>query len=56
MALKTVLTDEDRDELTKDVDDLDLVYIENMKKEGIDLDLLEQFRDLTLEVENHHKS
>ena len=50
MPIKLRLTDEDRDELTKDVDDLDAVYIQKMKEEGIDEDLLAQFRDLTLSI------
>ena len=39
------------DDLTKDVDDLDAVYMEKLRKDGIDEDLLAQFRDLTLELE-----
>ena len=38
-------------DLTKDVDDLDAVYMEKLRKDGIDEDLLAQFRDLTLELE-----
>ena len=45
------LTDSERDDLTKDVDDLDAVYMEKLRKDGIDEDLLAQFRDLTLELE-----
>ena len=37
MPLKQRLTDEDRDEITKDVDDLDANYIQ-------------QFKDLTIEL------
>ncbi len=55
MALKTVASKKERDELTKDVDDLDKVYIENMEKDGVDPELLKQFRDLTLEMENQDK-
>ena len=51
MAIRHRLTDEERDDLTKDVDDLDAVYMEKLKKDGIDEDLLAQFRDLTLELE-----
>ncbi|MBB5183639.1 hypothetical protein [Catenisphaera adipataccumulans] len=51
MAIRAVLSNEDRDELTKDVNDLDKVYLENMKKDGIDPSLLEQFRDLSLELD-----
>ncbi|WP_297237513.1 hypothetical protein [uncultured Faecalicoccus sp.] len=50
MAIKQRLVDEDRDELTKDVDDLDAAYIQLLKDQGIDQDLLEQFRDLSLET------
>ncbi|MGN1276268.1 MAG: hypothetical protein ACI4UK_04695 [Floccifex sp.] len=50
MAIRTQLSNKDRDELTKDVDDLDKVYLEQMKEQGIDEDLLEQFRDLTLQM------
>ena len=34
MAIRTKLSNEDRDELTKDVNDLDKVYLEKMKEEG----------------------
>lgn len=50
MAIRTQLSKKDRDELTKDVDDLDKVYLGQMKEQGIDEDLLEQFRDLTLQL------
>ncbi|WP_168353619.1 hypothetical protein [Dubosiella muris] len=50
MPLKQRLTDEDRDEITKDVDDLDANYIQQMKEAGIDEDLLQQFKDLTIEL------
>lgn len=48
MAIKTTLTNSERDDLTKDVDDLDKVYIEKMQAEGMDPDLLAQFKELTL--------
>lgn len=51
MAIKTRLIDEDRDNLTKDVNDLDAAYLERMKEDGIDLELLAQFRDLSLEMD-----
>ena len=51
MALRQTASDKDRDELTKDVDDLDKVYLEQMKEQGIDQELLEQFRDLSLEMD-----
>ena len=50
MAIKQRITDDERDELTKDVDDLDKAYIERMKESGISEDLLAQFRDLSLEM------
>lgn len=50
MAIKQRITDDERDELTKDVDDLDRAYIERMKEAGISEDLLAQFRDLSLEM------
>lgn len=51
MGIRHRLTDSGRDDLTKDVDDLDAVYMEKLRKDGIDEDLLAQFRDLTLELE-----
>ena len=51
MGIRHRLTDSERDDLTKDVDDLDAVYMEKLIKDGIDEDLLDQFRDLTLELE-----
>ena len=51
MGIRHRLTDSERDDLTKDVDDLDAVYMAKLRKDGIDEDLLAQFRDLTLELE-----
>lgn len=51
MGIRHRLTDSERDGLTKDVDDLDAVYMEKLRKDGIAEDLLAQFRDLTLELE-----
>lgn len=51
MGIRHRLTDSEPDDLTKDVDDLDAVYMEKLRKDGIDEDLLAQFRDLTLELE-----
>ena len=51
MGIRHRLTDSERDDFTKDVDDLDAVYMEKLRKDGIDEDLLAQFRDLTLELE-----
>ncbi len=55
MALRQVASEEDRDELTKEVNDLDKVYLENMKKDGVDPELLKQFRDLSLLFDNENK-
>lgn len=55
MAIKARLTDEERDSLTKDVNDLDAVYLERMQNDGIDPDLLAQFRDLSLEMDKDTK-
>lgn len=51
MGIRHRLIDSERDDLTKDVDDLDDVYMEKLRKDGISEDLLAQFRDLTLELE-----
>ena len=51
VGIRHRLTDSERDDLTKDVDDLDAVYMEKLRKDGIDEDLLAQFRDLTLELD-----
>lgn len=51
MVIKTRLIDEDRDNLTKDVNDLDAAYLERMKEDGIDPELLAQFRNLSLEMD-----
>ena len=51
MGIRHRLTSSECEELTKDVDDLDAVYMEKLRKDGIDEDLLAQFRDLTLELE-----
>ena len=51
MGIRHRLTDSERDDLTKDVDDLDAVYMEKLRTDGIDEELLAQFRDLTLELE-----
>lgn len=51
MAIRNKLIEDERDDLTKDVDDLDAVYLEKLKKDGISEDLLNQFKDLTLELE-----
>ena len=53
MAIRTQLSNKDRDELTKDVDDLDKVYLEQMRQQGIDEELLEQFKDLTLQMKDY---
>ena len=38
MGIRHRLTDSERDDLTKDVDDLDAVYMEKLRKDGIDED------------------
>lgn len=45
MAIRQKLIDDERDDLTKDVDDLDAAYIQQMKEAGIDENLLQQFAD-----------
>ena len=55
MGIRHRLTNSERDDLTKDLDDLDAVYMEKLRKDGIDEDLLAQFRDLTLELEKDKK-
>lgn len=49
MAIRERLVNDERDDLTKDVDDLDAAYIENMKKSGVSEELLRQFADLLKE-------
>ena len=55
MAIRNKLIQDDRDDLTKDVDDLDAVYLEKLKKDGIDEDLLTQFKELTIQLEKDKK-
>lgn len=43
MAIRQKLIDDERDDLTKDVDDLDAAYVEKMREQGIDESLIEQF-------------
>lgn len=50
MAIRVSISDEDRDEWTKDLDDFDKAYIEKMKAEGVDPELMAQFRDISLEM------
>lgn len=52
MPLKERLTNDDRDELSEGVDDLDAAYIQMLKDQGIDTDLVKQFRDLSLETKD----
>lgn len=56
MAIKERLVNDERDDLTKDVDDLDAAYIQSMKDKGIDADLLEQFAALLAEDTQKRKS
>lgn len=51
MAIKARLTDEDQDTWSKDVNDLDAAYLERMKNDGIDPMLLEQFMNLSIEMD-----
>ena len=46
MAIRESLVDDERDDITKDVDDLDVMYIEKMRSEGIDENLIGQFASL----------
>ena len=55
MAIRNKLNNDERDDLTKDVDDLDAVYLEKLKKDGVSDDLLNQFKDLTLALEKDKK-
>jgi hypothetical protein len=55
MAIRNKLIQDDRDDLTTDVDDLDAVYLEKLKKDGIDEDLLTQFKELTIQLEKDKK-
>ncbi len=50
MPVKVRLTNEEKAETTKDVDDLDRVSLEKMKESGIDEELLEQFKELSIEL------
>lgn len=53
MALRTKLnTNEDGDQNSlNELDDLDAVYVDEMKKSGLSDDLLAQFMDITKELE-----
>lgn len=55
MAIRNKLINDERDDLTKDVDDLDAVYLEKLKKDGVSDDLLNQFKDLTLALKKDKK-
>ena len=50
MAIKERLSNDERDDLTKDVNDLDAAYLERLREDGVDTDLLEQFKALALEI------
>ncbi|MBP3870029.1 MAG: hypothetical protein J6E46_03535 [Faecalicoccus sp.] len=50
MAIKERLIDDERDDLTKDVNDLDAAYLERLREDGVDPELLEQFKTLALEI------
>lgn len=57
MALRTKLNTNDEGEKNglNDVDDLDAVYLGEMKKSGLSDDLLSQFLDITKELEKDKK-
>jgi hypothetical protein len=46
MAIRQRLLDSDTDTLPEDIDDLDAAYIQKMKDDGIDAELVSQFMDL----------
>ena len=50
MAIRVSISDEDRDELTKDLDDFDKAYIEKMKEDGVNPEFMQMFRDISLEL------
>ena len=49
MPLKERLAEGNEDAL-EDVDELDLAYLQRMKKSGMDEDLLKQFQSITSEM------
>lgn len=58
MAVKTKLKVEEAGKELEGLDELDSVYVEDMKNSGLDASFLEQFKDLTrlLEEEKDKKS
>lgn len=52
MAVKTRLqVDEEASEDLKETETLDLVYVDEMKQSGLDEDLIEQFMNISKELE-----
>ena len=53
MALRTKLNTNDEGETSgfKELDDLDAVYVDEMKKSGLSDDLMAQFMDITKALE-----
>ena len=53
MALRTKLNTNDEGETSgfKELDDLDAVYVDEMKKSGLSDDLMAQFMDISKELE-----
>lgn len=49
MPIRQRLIEDDRDELNEELDDLDQAYLKTLEEAGVDSDLLEQFRDLSIE-------
>ena len=54
MPLKERLAEGNEDTL-EDVDELDLAYLQRMKKSGMDEDLLMQFQSITSEMNGEEK-
>ena len=54
MPLKERLAEGNEDAL-EDVDELDLAYLQRMKKSGMDEDLLKQFQSITSEMNGEEK-
>lgn len=54
MAIRERLVDDERDDLTKDVDDLDAAYLEKMRADGIDEELLMQLAAMMRQDHNEN--
>lgn len=57
MALRTKLNTNDEGETSgfKELDDLDAVYVDEMKKSGLSDDLMAQFMDISKALEKEKK-